>query len=148
MQPLSDSMQTDPSRKEMTLRYRVRSISVTASLPCVKIACGLLSYPTPTRILFSWIFYSCKSFWMLPIICMYCCSNYCNTSVIVSVIMSSIKSRSPSVSNMGSIWLCLSDLFFFCCPPVYSFVCLFRMKGVLFSSVSPPPYSNSSCSSV
>lgn len=79
---------------------------------------------------------------------MCCCSNCCNTSFNVFVILSPISSISPLVSTMGSRCICLSDSFFFHFPPCYSCMHFLNMEGVISSSPPPPPCSDSSCSSV
>lgn len=85
---------------------------------------------------------------MLPSVCMYCFSNCYNTSILVTHILSSISSRSPSVNIIGSTCVCLSEFCFFHNPPVCSCPHFFRMDEVLRSSSPPPPWSNNSCSSV
>lgn len=77
-------------------------------------------------------------------ICIYYCSNYCNNSVVVSL----ISSRSPSVRTIRSMCVFLFDLCFLHYPIVCSCPCLFNVKGVLFSSPPPPSYPEISCSSV
>ena len=79
---------------------------------------------------------------------MYCRSNYYNTSIVVSHILSPISSRSPSVNIIGLKCVCLLDFCFFHDPPVYSCPRFFRMNGVLYPSLPPLPWSNNSCSSV
>lgn len=79
---------------------------------------------------------------------MYYYSNYNNTSIIVSQMLSLISLILPSISTMGSTCVCLSDFYFFCCPPFCSCECFFKMKGVVCSSLPPPPCYENSCSLV
>lgn len=75
---------------------------------------------------------------MLPNIYMYCCSYCCHISIVVSLSLSSISSRSHFLGTTGLKYVCVYDLCFFCCPIAYSFPHFFKVKGVLCSSPLPP----------
>jgi len=142
-----ESVQIDPSSNGIDLRPRVLTSSTTWLVPGVRLTCCMLACLMPTCILLYWIYNSRRSFWMLPSICMYCCSNYCNTFMVVSRILSLISSRSPSFNTMGSP--CdLSDFFFFLVPPCSSLAHLFRINGVLYPSSPLPPCPKISSSSI
>ena len=100
MRSSSDFTRTDPSGNGMTLRSRVCSSSATVPLPCVRFAYALLACSKRTWIMFAWIYGSRRSLWILPSVYMYYCSNYCNTSIVVSLTLSLISSRSPYVNTI------------------------------------------------
>lgn len=83
---------------------------------------------------------------MLPKNCIYFYSNCCSTSIVVSLILSLISFRSPSIKTMGSPYD-LSNFCFFLAPPCYSLLHLFKIEGVWCPSSPPLPCPKSSSSS-
>lgn len=144
----SVSAWTNPSSKGMTLRSRVLSISNSFSHPWARLTCTLPAFPTLTWNLPVWISSSCISFWTLPRICMYYCSNCCHSFVVVSLTLSAICSRSLSMRIIGSMRACLFDLWFFLGLAIICVIRFFNVKEVLCSSPLSPPCSDSSYSSV
>lgn len=131
----SQSTRTDPSGKWKTLTTCGQSISNTTLLHCVRLACEPLPFLTSTWIMFSWNYCSGRSSWTLLSVCTYCCFNCYNTFVIMFRILSPIWSKFPSISTMGSTCIFLLDLCFFFFPPFCSSMHLFKMKGMVFSSL-------------
>lgn len=129
---------TNPSGKGMNLRSRVRSSSNTVLLPCARLTCTSLAFPTLFWIRRAWICSSRRSFWTLPSVYIYCCSNCYHNYVVISLTLSLISSRSPSLRTIGSMCICLSDLCLFRGPTVISILHFFNVNGVLFSSPLPP----------
>lgn len=78
---------------------------------------------------------------------MYCCSNCCNSSVVVSWTLFLISSRSPSIKVMGSTYI-LPNFYFLWEPSYYCSLHFLSQNGVLFPSSPLPPYANFASSSM
>lgn len=77
--------------------------------------------------------------------CFFYCSNCCSSFMVISLTLSPILSKSPSIKVIGSNDY-LDALVFFRCPSFSYSLCHFTRKGVL--SRSPPPCFDCSSSSV